>query len=575
MVPTFVRAGEATLNETENEVTVVLIHMTKLLRLKNRLRSPLLRLPTEIVVHILSFIMQNMYERHAWRPVFRTCHRIHRIMSTATELWWEVDSTRPNTACIALKRSEGTPQAVIARLNWEPAGQEEMLEYWRGQRVSHGHRLHTLRLYGFPSDIAHFSWITEQSLPRLRHLTIFFSGAPDDEGGEYSLSESEVALLSVTLQLPMDMPLRVLRLRNATLPWSSNIFTGLRELYLNVKDCPIPVEISEDELLRILGVSSQLECLSLVQVGPRILVGSNVRRFTREKTVQLPSLTSLSLENSPEVVGYILAHIDIPAITSLQIQSRLPPQDVARSLNFMIPEDPVQKRLVSNPPVFEIRTTEGRVLGSMFVEIGSLKMWLDFDLDDAEIISDTIIAHLQPLVPPSTTVLKISYFGLELDEVRWKEFVISHPELRSIECSNSSGESMSGSLWDALSPTGTESIPPCPKLESISLFDNPASAHLLSCLLNRKNAGFELKYLRTMDSVDGLAEAFGHLVETLKVDKPKDKLARKLAQEVRPVQSTNFASNAMLQVEAVSVPRWVQDAVLIVPPAVISVYYNK
>jgi len=555
MAPTFVWVDDATLKKTENEVAAVLIHMRNLRRFMNRLRSSLLRLPTEILVHILSFVMQKMWDSRVWPPIFRTCHRIHKIMSTATELWWRVDSARLKAACVTLERSKGNPQMVIADLNSEPANQKEVLEYWREQWACHGRRLHTLQLYGAPSDVVHFSWIFEQSLPRLRDLTITFSGPPDDEGGEFPLPDSEVALLPVTLQLPMDMPLRVLCLHNATLPWSSNHFTGLCELYLNVKDCPVPVEITGDELLRILEASSQLEKLSLVHIGPRTPVGTNERQLTHERTVPLPSLAYLFLGNSSEVVGYILAHIDIPAITSLQIRSHIPPQDVVRSLHLMLPDDPVQKRLVSNPPVFEIRTTEDRALGSMFVNIGSFKMWFDFDLDDAGIISNTIVTHLQPLVPPSTTALKIGYSGLGLDELRWREFVISHPEVRSIECSNSSGESMSGSLWEALSPTGTDLAPPCPKLEAISLFGDPASTPLLNCLLNRKNAGFELKYLQAMDVVGGLIEEFNHLVETLKVDKRKDKLARELAREVRLVQWMNFACNDLLSVESISVSR--------------------
>jgi len=535
MPPTFVRAGDATMKKTEDEVAVVLIYMKKLLRLKNQLRSSFLRLPTEIIVHILSFVMRNMRDTRFWRPVFCTCHRIYRIMSTATELWWLVDCTWPKTARTAIKRSKGNPQMVIAELNSEPGGQEEILENWREQPVSHGHRLHTLWLRGFPSDAAHFSWIYELSLPRLRHLTVGFSGTPDDEGGEYSMGEAEVALLPITLQLPTDMPLRALRLRNATPSWSSNLFGGLRELCLDLGNCPVPVEISEDELFRIFDASSQLERLSLVQIGPRIPVGINAGQSTRERTARLPSLTSLLLENVPEVIGYILAHIDIPSITSLQTHSRVLPEDVTRTLNLMVPDNTVQKRLVSNPPAFEIRTTEDGTLGSLFVEIGSFKTWVDFDLDDAESICGPVIAHLQPLVPPSTIALKIEDSWLGLDELGWRGFVVSHPEVRSIECSNSTGEPMSGSLWDALSPTGTDPVPPCPKLESISLLDNPASPGLLNCLMNRKNAGFELKYLKTMDVVDGLAEEFSRLVETLTVMKPRDRLTEELKREVRPV----------------------------------------
>ena len=44
------------LDQTDKTRTAALAHLRKLSRLKNGIRSPLLRLPTEIIVHILSFV---------------------------------------------------------------------------------------------------------------------------------------------------------------------------------------------------------------------------------------------------------------------------------------------------------------------------------------------------------------------------------------------------------------------------------------------------------------------------------------------------------------------------------------
>ena len=513
MAPTFARMDDVTL-KTENEVATVLIHLRNLLRFKNWLRSPLLRLPTEIIVRILSFVMEDMGHSLVWRSIFVSCHRIHWIMSTVTELWWKADCRWPRAACVAFARSGGNPQVIMADVNSEPSA-KVVLECWRERQGFHGHRLHTLELYGAPSDITRFSWIFERPLPRLRHLTIRLCGPPTDEGGEVPLPDWEVALLPVTLQLTMDAQLQTLRLRNAAPPWSSNLFTGLRELFLDFEDCNDPVEISQDELFRILEASSQLEKLSLVQIGPKIW--DDERRSTHERTIQLPSLSFLRLDNSPEVIDHILSRVDIPAITLLQIHSHVFSQDAAQSLNLMVPDDSVQKRLLPNPPEFKIAISEDGALGSMFVDIGSLGMSFDFDLDEAEIVVNTIMAHLQSLVPPSVTTLKIEYADSRPGELGWREFIISHPEIRSIECLNFFGEPMFGSLWDALSPVGTDGVPPCPKLESISLFDDPASTRLLNCLLSRKNAGFELKYLKATNVVDGLA---GNLAAGSKCSRP-------------------------------------------------------
>ena len=215
----FFKTDDATLEKTENEVATVLIHLKKLLRIKNRLRSPLLRLPTETIIHILSYIMENMEYRSVWQPILNTCHHIYSIMRTATELWWKVDCSSDKVARIAFLRSDGNPQAIIADLqpwHWHDERARMTLNYWRDRLALRGHRLHTLEFYGVPSDLAHFSWIFERPLHRLHHLKIHFFGPDDDLP----------VPVPVALRLPVDLPLRILDLRNATLPWSSNFFTG-------------------------------------------------------------------------------------------------------------------------------------------------------------------------------------------------------------------------------------------------------------------------------------------------------------------------------------------------------------
>ena len=530
MAPTFVKTDDAVLKKTEDEVAAVLVHKVELLRLKNRLRSPLLRLPTEIIVRILSYIMEYVGKPRTWRPIFSTCHHIHRIMGTATELWWKVDCAWAWGAYVIFQRSEWSPEVMIAELNpWDPDA-EEVLDYWRDKQALRGHRLHTLELCGIPSDIAHFSWIFERPLPRLRRLRIDFSGPLDNEGNERPMSGLENSRLPVTLQLPTDMPLQVLYLRNTMLPWSSSLFTGLRELDVDFTGCNVTVDISEDELFRILGASPQLERLSLMKVGPRIPDENNRRRFTHQRIVQLPSLASLRLGTTPEVVGFILAHVDTPAVVSLWIHSDISSRDVGRSLDLLIPNNHLYKRLFSDPPLFEIQATDSLVSSVMAVYIGGFGMQIAFDFGDGGIVRNPIMTRIMPLVPPSVTVLKINCSGLGLDELEWREFFSSHPEVRSIECPESSWKPVPKSLWDALSPSGPEAAPPCPMLESISLFCNPSPTHLLNCLISRKCAGFGLKYLEVTRVVDELAEKLRPLVEKLRASKPDIK-----SEEVRPV----------------------------------------
>jgi len=503
------KAEDPTLKVAENEVTAVLIHLKKLLRIKNQLRSPLLQLPAETIIHLLSYVMEDVERARVWQPIFSTCHRIHRIMRTATELWWKVDCTQSRVAHIVFSRSRGDPQVIIADFNpWHYSWNQKArktLDYWRDKQALRGHRLHTLELSGDPPDLAHFSWIFEHPLPRLRHLKIRFFG-PLDEHDEGELPIPDL----VALQLPMDLPLQTLDLNNATLPWSSTLFAGLRELRLDFKDCETVVDISADELLGVFDASPRLESLSLIQLRPRIPVRNGESQYAPTRIAQLPNLAFLKLDNSPESVGYTLIHMSLPAINSLQIRSYV-------LLRFFFLTHHLPNRLFPNPPVFSIGDTEeGWPLDSMNVAIGRFEMQLDFDTDLEETIRGAVMTSFPPLVPPSLVILKLS--DSKLSEQEWREFLRSHPKIRSIECLNSSGEPTFESLWDALSPAGTDAVPLCPKLESITLFVSPPSAPLLlDCLLKRKNTGFTLPRLKFGSLDDGLVEEFRLLVGELQV----------------------------------------------------------
>ena len=174
-----------------------------------------------------------------------------------------------------------------------------------------GRSLHTVDLSGTPSDITHWSWIFEQPLPCLRRLKIHF------------LAEWEDGPLSnpVVLELPTDLRLRVLDLYNAMLPWSSDLFTGLKELHLDFSNSDPFVEISEDELLGIFDASPQLERLSLASLTLRIPTLDDQRQYPPTRIVQLSSLTFLKLANAPRFIGYILDCMDTPAIASFEIHS--------------------------------------------------------------------------------------------------------------------------------------------------------------------------------------------------------------------------------------------------------------
>ena len=110
---------DALLHKAGQEFETALVHMKRLLRLRNFLCSPLLRLPTEIIIRILSFVMAGLDSwpcRGIWESIYNTCHYILRIMRSATELWWKVDYESTGPAQYIFARSKGDPQFIFSDL---------------------------------------------------------------------------------------------------------------------------------------------------------------------------------------------------------------------------------------------------------------------------------------------------------------------------------------------------------------------------------------------------------------------------------------------------------------------------
>ena len=522
----FPSSSHQLLQKTTQEVAVPLIHTKQLLRVRNQLRSPLLRLPTEVLVHILSFIMTDLgsflYPR-TWMPIYSTCHQIHSTMRTATGLWWKVDIAFDRAADFVFVRSGGGPQVLLSDLRSMEEEElfkiERLLDNWRDKLEFRGHRLHTLEFYGSLSNLSHFSWIFQRSLPRLQNLRINIVDSIED-------SEVEPVPDPVPVELPMGTSLRVLDLRNVMLSWSSqaHLFSRLRELHLSFEDCERVVAIPEDELFNIFDAAPQLEDLSLLRVGHDVPVRDGSSFPLAKRTIRLPNLTSLSLANSPRVVKYTLAYMELPVIDFLSIRSPIN-SDIRRiPIDLFFPDGRLPARLFPNPPSFEVGSAilEG-LYDTARVYIGGFILSLDFPPGHGDRGREAVAPYITRMAPPSITSLRLE--DTDLEEGEWRDFFRSHPEVRSIHCRMLSD--VFGSLWGALSPTGEDSGILCPMLESISimLFTGHISFDpLADCLRNRQNFGFKLRDLEIRDwekswmGGDESQKQFFPLVETFKTN---------------------------------------------------------
>lgn len=521
MAPPHIEAADdVTSEKIDDTLAHALVHLKLLLRIKNRLRSPLLQLPTETIIRILSFINAGCY--YDWRSIFSSCHHIYSIMRKSPEIWWEVnyDCTTGSlrAAHISFMRSKGSPRALIADLDpWDfmlSTDVETFHDYWRVNQAFQCNSLHILEFSGNPSTFEHFSWILKGPFPRLERLKIHILPALDDTDWPIPIPSP------FALQLPPELPLRVLDLQNVTRPWLPEYFTGLKQIHLQFKHCNVAVSMREDELVGILDASPQLERLSL----ERIKVGG-YNQLPPKRIVQLPKLTHLRLANDPEIVGYILARLDTPAITSLDILAQIPNGNVSHVLDLFFPDDRLPKKLFSTPQVFKIGA---RNIGAKKMELTVGGFSIQFESNAYHGVGQNVVVACIPLVPPSVTFLQVDF--PELDKQVWIDFFQSHPGIRAIGCWKyfSTGSEYKP-LWDALSPDqGEESIVLCQNLESIS-FKVPSEkaelTALLSCLQNRNEAGFKLKHLSIDDNgswgaASKMVEDFRPLVGTLKIKLP-------------------------------------------------------
>jgi len=505
----------------ENETPATPFHKIELLRVRNWLRSPLLQLPAETITQILLYIMEDTENPHAWRPIHSSCYRMNTTMNTTTDLWRKADFTLDRTSHLAFVRSMGKLQEIrVDFCQWENQlewAAKAAMDFCRDNVVLNGRALQSVDITGVPSDLPHWFWIFERPLPRLHHLKVHF--VPSDDPGPNPLATP------VALQLPEDLPLRVLDLRTARLPWSSNLYIGLTELHMVFSDCDPFVGIPEDELVRILVASPQLERLSLVELtltGPE----TDETQPAPIQTGRLPSLTFLKLHHLPEFVVPILSHLDTPAVTSFEFHSLMSDWEVDQIMDRFFPDDHLQNRVFQNPPVFEVRYESGSgVEDSLTVKIGNATMQFGFDFEDQEPACHDIMTCIYPLVPPSVTTLRLGH--AVMDEVEWADFFSAHPEVRSIECMESGWDPVSEWLWAALTPAGQTEVPFCPKLESISVYNIPEPGPLLDCLRSRKNTGTRLRHLKLWGVDDEVVKEFRSLVEELQVfNKPVDSITK-------------------------------------------------
>jgi hypothetical protein len=309
MNPTQANSRECLQQEIDAEIKSLEKSIRALKHRRNAL-APISSLPPEVFITIFSLLYLpgipslggESYRSPALRRVTHVCHQWREIALNQPLLWSHVDFTTLSSAGVTevLLRSKSVPLYLEAKFyghDYDNVGfgtfQEELQAHF--PRICH------LYISAKPSHLLHILEKLVSPAPTLEYLSISSSG---EYGNTVDL------LIPDTLFDGSAPELSRLELRNFHISWHSPLLKGLKHLEILRSGSARP-ELSV--WLGMLDQIPQLETLILHSASPV----SPPFPFDVERTITLPFLTHLGISTSPRDCALALAHLNLPAISSL------------------------------------------------------------------------------------------------------------------------------------------------------------------------------------------------------------------------------------------------------------------
>ncbi|KAH9046758.1 hypothetical protein EDB84DRAFT_1412823 [Lactarius hengduanensis] len=302
------------------------------LRYRRNALAPISSLPTEVVTTVFTFLhipvtlasftlgeQPTRSEQLAWLRVAHVCHQWREIALNHPLLWNHVDFTIVSSAGAAeiLSRAKRVPLYLEAKVP---------CRLWDNTRFSALQK----ELQDHISHISHLS-ISAEPFRLHRMFEGLVLPAPTLEllslsGEEYTTVSGnrtgrEQVVVPDTLFDGSTPRLSCLELRHCDTSWNSPLFWGLKHLYIRT-----PFERpSLSVWLDALGQMLQLKTLALHWASPAAPPGASLPDVDR--TVTLPSLTLFEIFSPATDCGLALAHLTLPALTSLSLDAKSYRQD--------------------------------------------------------------------------------------------------------------------------------------------------------------------------------------------------------------------------------------------------------
>jgi hypothetical protein len=467
--------------------------------------SPIYSLPTEIIAAIF------LLARSTRRPDIRLAHVCRRWREIAVNhplLWSRLDLTRvtPAGAMEILARTRMAPlylDTTVPEPRWDNA---RFVAFQKALQTHVSHICH-LRISALPHYLSRTLEALISPAPTLELLSLSTVWSPSTKGSHASIPDR---LFDATTP-----KLSCLSLYNCNISWKSPLLKGLKSLIIKLTVSARP---SLTDWLDALGEMPQLKRLILHSASP----SAPRFPFHVERTITLPSLAHFDISASEQDCGFALAHLVLPALTSLCVTARSGHPtlvDVQKMLPYVVQHargpqdsDPLQSVSIS------VERTHVVILAYHTPNINNDDSEWDAKLPARVVLSVTtrrchsvLDDHIRILnaalvaLPLDNLVMLTSPYNTPLDEHFWRRHVSRWPLLRHVRLAPLPARGFREMLLQ--DDSGPE-CPPFPSLTRLALTDSVLSARrtLLLCdtFMKRVEQGVPLEVLdvRTCTATD-------------------------------------------------------------------------
>ena len=302
----------------ENEIKALEEPTCAAKRRRNAL-VPISQLPPETLSMIFSFLSPSLCDGKArYRPLLRVthvCHQWREIALNYSYLWSCINPTLLSPAGIAeiLARAKTVPLHFEARVTYRT---HKKLDVCERELQAHIPHIRHLALSG------RFQPVLERLVspaPFLEFLTL---------SDIYPPSSIPDALFNGTFP-----KLTSLKLKCCEISWKSPLLKGLRTL--QILRPPARSRPTLEDWLDALNEMPQLETLNFCSSSPVVSVDIPFIPEPR-RTVTLPYLTRFKITSSAKSCALALAHLVLPALTSLHVSAESQDQN-ADDVRLVIP----------------------------------------------------------------------------------------------------------------------------------------------------------------------------------------------------------------------------------------------